>query len=499
MRIQSLSMLYASKFSNSNKQRNIQTSFRSQNNTSDSFFKSEVYTQEKYEEQQRINPNTAFIYNPNLTPEQKQKMIDESPILTQGHPFSEKTNLKTPDWYNRECFVFDSFFYERPKKSPQLINVYDLTIPINKKNFDKLEQNAPNLLSFDDICAENNIWNDYLRSYINRGHLRPFTLTDKNGQKERNIRLVDVTDPINIEGLERLKKLAPITVERKGQSPYPTSKISCWISIPELSRLGFGEQKELLEHLKAGRLKGKLEVVEKEDGTKKLRAAVDINRLENQDLLEDVRTFRCEFISDLAQKTGINIETIENEILNGNFVTIKDLLSIGRKKEPLINIEEEQNAQTLEKLLFEKNVADSILQAEKDEKEQLRKDKMSVRMRLTWHLCPQTKSVVNAIFSQDKTIAALSDRKKELENYIAQREDGEDNSDLLQSIQSIEKEIEVEMKKLYKTMWNICGTEEYKNALAKSKEFIEIYEKKGLSEIEDKEIRNILAAYKVKR
>lgn len=495
MRINRISNFSNLKYSNINRS----ISFRKQKETSDSFFKSAVYTQEKYEEQQKINPNTAFIYNPSLTSEQKQKMIDESPILTLGHTFSEKTNLKTPDWYNRECFVIDSFFYERPKKSPQLINVYDLTIPINKQNFDKLEKNASKLVSFDDVCENNNIWHPYLRSFIDRGYLRPFTLTDKKGKKERNVNLIDTTDPINIKGLERLQKLSPIKIERKGQSSYPTNETSCYIKIAELSRLGFGDKKELLEHLKAGRLKGKIDIVEKEDGTRKLRAAVDINSYRTQDILDDLRSFRCVFITDLAQKTGINIETIENEIISGNFEPIKDLLSIGRKKEPLINIEEPQNAQTLDKLLFEKNIADSLIQEKKDLNAQQKKDKMSVRMRLTWHLCPQTKSVVNAIFSQDKTIASLSARKKELENYIAQREDNEDNSDLLQNIQSLEKEIDIEMKKLYKTMWNICGTKEYKEALAKSKELIELYEKKGLSEIPDKEIQKILASYKVKR
>ena len=158
-----------------------------------------------------------------------------------------------------------------------------------------------------------------------------------------------------------------------------------------------------------------------------------------------------------------------------------------------------QNAKTLEKLLFEKNVADSILQAEKDEKAQIRKDKMSVKMRLAWYLCPQTKSVVQALFSQDKNLSSLSDRKKELESYIEQSSDNQDNSDLLQRIQSLEKEIDIEIKKLYKTMWNICGTEEYKDALAKSKDLIALYEQKGLSEIEDKEIKKILADYKVKK
>lgn len=309
MRINSISSISNFEYSNLNRA----ISFRKQNESTDSFFKSAVYTDEKYQEQLKINPNTAFIYDPSLTSEQKQKMIEDSPILTLAHTFSLKTNLNTPDWYNLNCLVADQFYYERPKKSPQLFNVYDLTIPINKQNFEKLAQNAPNLLSFDDIGSKYGIWHDYLRSLIDRGHLKPFTLKDKNEDKQRNVKLIDVTDPINIKGLERLQKLAPMREERKGLSPYPTSKTHCYVNIPELSRLGFGEQKELLEHLKAGRLQGKLEVVEKEAGTKKLRAAVDINSYKNRDILENLRSFRCEFISDLSRKTGINIETLENK------------------------------------------------------------------------------------------------------------------------------------------------------------------------------------------
>lgn len=495
MRINSLSNVFNIKHSNLNQF----VSFRKKEETSDSFFKSAVYTDEKYQEQLIKNPNTAFVYNPSLTSEQKLKMIEDSPILMHTHEASLKINIKAEHWHNPKCFVGDDFYYERPKRQPQLIKVFDLTIPVNKQNFEKLEQNAKNLIPLDTISRNCNVGHDYIRTFIQRGHLEPFTLTDNKEDKQRNLKLIDITNPVNIIGLERLEKLSPIKVERKGQAYTSDNKTQCFINVAELSRLGFGEPKEILGHLKAGRLKGKIEVVEKEDGTKKIRANVDINNERTQNVLKDLRSFRCDYITDLAQKTGISLETIENEILNGNFILIRDLLSIGNKHEVLINVEEEQNAKTLEKLLFEKNVADSILQAEKDEKAQIRKDKMSVRMRLAWHLCPQTKSVVNALFSQDKNLSSLSDRKKELEKCIEQSEENQDNSDLIQRIRSLEKEIDIEMKKLYKTMWNICGTEEYKDALAKSKDLIAIYEQKGLSEIKDKEIQKILADYKVKK
>ena len=379
-------------------------SFRKQNETTDSFFKSAVYTDEKYQEQLSKNPNTAFVYSPSLTSEQKLKMIEDSPILMHTHEASLKININAEHWHNTKCFIADDFYYERPQRQPQLIKVFDLTIPVNKQNFEKLEQNAKNLISLDSISRKYYVGNDYLRTFIQRGHLQPFTLLDKDGEKERNTKLIDFTNQINIEGLERLEKLSPIKVVRKGQAYTSNSKTQCFINVAELSRLGFGEPKEILSHLKAGRLKGKIEVVEKEDGIKKIRANVDINNERTQKVLEDLRRFRCDYITDLSQKTGISLETIEHEILNGNFTPIRDLLSMGNKHEILINVEEEQNAKTLEKLLFEKNVADSILQAEKDEKAQIRKDKMSVKMRLAWYLCPQTKSVVNALFSQDKML-----------------------------------------------------------------------------------------------
>ena len=89
--------------------------------------------------------------------------------------------------------------------------------------------------------------------------------------------------------------------------------------------MGFGKPKELVEHIKAGRLKGKLEVVEKDDGTKKLRATVDINNFGTKQTLADLRSFRCDFITDLAKKT----ETVDREHPKNSSIYAQEIVSKG--------------------------------------------------------------------------------------------------------------------------------------------------------------------------
>ena len=106
----------------------------------DSFTKSQL-KQQIYEEKLQSHPNVAFLYDPSLTYEEKLETLKQHPEIMSLEQIEEKYQIS-------KKFITSDSFFEIEKftdKHNKNFAYIDLSIDVNRKNLEILDNNKGNL------------------------------------------------------------------------------------------------------------------------------------------------------------------------------------------------------------------------------------------------------------------------------------------------------------------------------------------------------------------
>ena len=186
------------------------TSFKSKNyGHQDTFEVSDVEKKKKFEEQKVKNPNSAFLYDPDLTYEQKVAELKKHPEIKKvndvihGYKF-DSSSIKDD--------IFDFDILEKPifGRRTRKINMryIDTTTPKNKRTIEVLTQNKKNLYDFSSYTFQVDMPNEVFKRYLKIGRMERFEVYPENAKKTgRHSQLIDITNEKNKNAVENYKKL----------------------------------------------------------------------------------------------------------------------------------------------------------------------------------------------------------------------------------------------------------------------------------------------------
>ena len=422
--------------------------------------KNRIKSLKTYLEHIELNPNSAFLYNPDLDDNEKRKMLKAKPSLqtryTLIHQAKIPSNVTEKIFSEKSGYVFDEFDgrliidfdLEANKEAKELVKKAINKINEKQKTIDSYNKLRETHLTVSEFTKEFGITEAQARRFIDEGLI---SKTDTH----RGL-LIDPYDDKNMELIEKHKKLYPSKSEK-----YFIGKDN-YIPAGYLLKLGFGTSiNDLIDLCNLGILNGK---VEQKNDKKVLKIAVSSNA--DESALMDLRTknSNCKTIEMFAKSLHVKQAKIEEAIMNGELEIVPEYIFEDDAKTVYINLKNPKNAEFIDKL-FEKRLEKSLIGE---------KSAMSYRMSLVWAMCPQTKETAKTVAKEQGWVGQILAKADEV---------GEDSL----------SESEKKSLNLYReTFWEKAGTEEYKLAHERAKIAMKEYEKGGIEAVKDPEVRELL-------
>ncbi len=416
-----------------------------------------------YNEKLELNPRTAFLYNPDLSEEEKDKLLAQNDEIYTVRDYAGKLGINSEiinTWGSNGILQLD--------ETEKCIFI-DSKFPKNEELINDVVQNHQNVKTASQILSEFSIPDTSMKTHIKAGTIKPVGF----GEPPKIIGrwddfLIDMDDETNIETLSKYYKLP------KPSKKYFKPDGQTMVPVQYLQKLGYSDAMTLARMVRQGSLNGKIEKVETKPGEKpKIRVLVDTShQVKGEELLRDLRKLNSNTVSpsDFAKDLKIPLKDVRQAIVSGEVETIDEYIFSGDSNEILINKTNPKNAAFIDKKFFEEELIRQ--QRTEQRKQRLRNtvDPMnSLRMRLIWSMCPDTKEIASNVAKSDGLTS----------NIIAKKDNGEELSD-----------IEDKKYKAYcKEFWNLAGTTEFNEARAEAKKIMEQYKAFGLDGVENENAR----------
>ena len=431
----------------------------------------------------KLNPNTGFLRNPNLSHKEKMAILKNNPFIFRATELTTQTGAPSSAWLKERFFNIEYYtnVYSTGKQAPT-IKIIDITDPTNAKSLEYLKSVSQGAVDGEGFRLLTKMDAETYRRYCREGLIEKIQLPHKETGALTNTGLINPNSPKNIAAAERFKALTPKNSSFYGQR---------YISVGDLSKLGFGSPKELVGLIKSGVIDGTIKVIGKnEKGQNIIQATVDTASGKTKLNLKSLREKRCIEIGDLAARSGIKQKQLEDAILAGEMETVERLFAFDSKN-PILDTANPINVATFDKMQFERKLQREALKA----KATARHEEMSLKTKLAWHFCPKTRAAASIAFAQSDI--------KVIQGQIASLKSLLDNPKLTpEEVETLEEQLsilyakeDIELKKIFSSMWKSVGSEEYKTAITKAKEIIAQVRTSGIDSIQDECIAAILRAH----
>lgn len=432
---------------------------------------------QEYLIQERKSPNTSFLFDPLMEAAEKKALLAQhSEIVRREAIYEQIPELKT-------TIKSEKFF------TPTYVNksqIYlDMSNPTNAQNFTILKSKQPKTIN--NLAEELGLSPQDVRRYIANGFFDEISLINAQSQSLNGINAVDMASETTQKGLERVKQLSELTPKVPMQiKVLQGKKKSIMVPIDYLVRMGYGDNKTISDLLMNNKIATVTKEVTTKSGDKKLVTYVDTLDSKASSVLKYAKSQNKNLLSveQMAKRAKVSKTEIEEALLSGELRPI--LEDLGERETITINLADRKNAEYLEKKLFE---ADLVRQD--------RNATNSLRNKLAWYFCPNTKKAASEAFSHNeenlnrikKEIKAL---KELLENPDLKPEEV---SNLEEALTTLKEKEEIELRKTFGFMWSTAGAEEYKSGMDKAKAIIKQFKTQGIDSIQDENIREIITAY----
>lgn len=442
----------------------------------------------------RYNPHSAFLHDPRTTRTQKLTTLNTNPYIYNGQRLTREIGTSSTAWADERCFEYELHKYLNENNRRIKAKIIDMSNPINRANFEKIEEAKSRIMSNSDFRAKYNI-NEYdFKRYCNAGLLERFQLPNKQTGKMVNLGIIDPTTETNQAGIERYIRIAPKKgeiyqkVNNENNSLRSMNRTPIYLNSKELAELGFGSQKHTIELIEKGYYKGAIKTAKNAKGQTVKLAYVDVNNFATRLRLEKERNKYAPTSQDIANAYGIDLFRIEDAMLNGEIDFINEQVFNTDSNYSRINLTNPKNVAMIDRLLFEKNI-------EEQEKE-TRKTMNNLRAKLSWYYSPKTSLAAKQAYASDKKIKPLKAQEQKLISIL---EDitipPEKRKEAEEQLEEIKAKIKVEYRIIAAKMWDIAGTKEYTQACKKARETIENIKANGPGEIQDEKLIQICLKY----
>lgn len=430
-----------------------------------------------YHKKLEEHPSIAFLYNPDIPISERQKMAKESDTIFGFMDLAKYTGTNIgliSSWAKDDLIDFEQIGQVNDTK------FVDIETEKNKKFIEKIKDRAPHTLSGEDLQLKYNFSEGALKANIKSGKMNVLGFDGIPSNIGPLYALFDMEDETNKRVVEEYVKLTPQPSKKYFRS---CSNEKQMVPVQYLQKLGYGKATALAAFIKRGELAGEIiQLPAKEGERPKIRALVDISKyIKGEETLKELRDLNpdADTISNLAKDLGIRVCDVKDAIINDELEIINEYIFAGDRSNVYIDKTNPKNAEFIDRTLFEKEILkEQKAQHRAELKQQRSKEKdplRSLRAKLVWSMCPQTRGAASYEAKIDGYAASL----------LAKEAEGEELS---------EKE-NIKLKSYKKKFWDRAGSVEYSKAHAKATEILSALKEFGLDGVEDEDARALIEKF----
>lgn len=391
--------------------------------------------QKVFEEQTQLHPATAFMYDPELKLSEKFELISQNPNIKSSFDLARELGVR--------CEVVNAWnkaqalHVEHPSHSDLVREQYiDVDFEQNKVFLEMIKKKLPTSMPAGKFINMHNIKENQFREYLVKGEFVPLGTEFMSGLGIDNL-LIDTSNPQNRQTLEKVHRMRPVpSVLYEKSHDYSGVHIPITVPVLYLSRLGFGDPKQLADMVVAGKLPGETKKVVK-DGKEKYSVKVDIEPyVASEEVLKRLRAKNSDVseAKDLTKKLGVKLSDIRYWMQNGDVDIINEYIFYDDYDKVFINTQTPKNKAFLEETMLRLELereleleALSIQKAKKSaetlESRKANDSETSLRMKIAWHLCPYTRAILKEEAKGDKHLGLIiskDENDKNLTSYEQQ-------------------------------------------------------------------------------
>lgn len=436
------------------------------------------YEQDKelYIQKLAANPTVAFLYNPDLPLKVRVAMAEAEPNLHNEPSLTKKLGLSS--YYIVDKWLREgNFDYDLIPRTPISRAYIDVNVDKNAEFLNAVCEKLPHCQDFDTLLFNFNMSKNHAAKLLKSGELKPLEANYIEGETFDAF-LFDIQDEQNAQTLEKHTKLHPTPSKKYYKYPVKNGKTTpILVPVTYLSKLGFAPAKKLASMVKNGTLAGEYEIIQTAQGPR-IKAFVDIRSYtDGEEKLLKLRSINKNTMttSDFARMLGIKKVNIDEALGNGELEIISEYIFPSDSNKVFVDLTDEKTKDFMEQKIFESRILKAQRQeeakAKRQERIRLNSPLQSLRMEIIWSMCPKTKNIASQEAQKDGYLCSII-AKEEAEEELSEKE-------------------EITLNSYRKSFWAIAGTEEFKAAQQKAKEYMEIYKAQGIEGIDDPQIRAI--------
>lgn len=412
-------------------------------------------------EQHACNPRTQFIYNPDLSEDEIKKIAEETEGIYRVSNIASK--LGTTSTFFDKLAREDVITIDSYKRNQYIDVLSEKNKPLFDEFFEAKERGK--LINASNFALRYNYYGFGVAKAVNNGEIKLLgadKFKEMFNSTSYDSFLIDLSNPINIEGVKKHMKLTPIQDNEIFNAPL--GKLPP-VSVNYLAKLGYGTPKQIAKLVESGYLNGYIKTQQTHEGEKKqyyVNLATNMNVKKLLDMREqnpntvDMMTF--------AKMLGVTKAQLKEMTLSGEIEIIPRYIFNEDYCKVFYSLNNSKNKSALDKKLFEKELITKHKKGARSED--------TFRMKIAWYFAPKTRKIAKELAKNDGYL-----------KYILKKlDDGASLSD---------KE-HIKLLSYYKEMWNRAGIEEYQSALELSSIIYKEYKAKGIETIDNPKLREFI-------
>lgn len=417
-----------------------------------------IAQQEAYLEMLQTNPNAAFLFNPELSLDEKTELAPQRKLFNLAQL---STNTQLPKNVLATFFVASKFnYFTEPTEGYSFIDMNDEN---NKEFIDSVIEKAKTSKTSTEVAADYELSAKNMKKLLASDSLSIVGFEDRVSDKEGTY-LIDLSNKDNIKALKRAQRT---TLNPSKATKALTTK-GAKIPAIYLERMGFSSVDRIKELIRSGKIQGVIETVDTPEGKKTRTSIVSTGSfLEMTDMLRYTLGYNKETqkIDSFAKDLKITQRRVKEAIENDEVSIIPQYILESDKDVIRIDKRTKKTKQFIENIELEHALLAETRKQEIQSRAQKRDEINSLRLRLAWRYCDKTKAIASMLAKDN--------------GYVVKLLIKEDNDEELTP-----KEKAV-VNSYRKQVWSLAGTDEFKQARRQAKEIIDTYLKSGVEAVSD--------------
>lgn len=261
------------------------------------------------------NPNTAFLYNPDIKPSEYNIIGYNSPVRKVSNMFGDDYHLPTE---TRELFIKRGLLDVEQVSGEKYI---DISTPKNAELIAQILDKKDSLVQVFQFGRKYNLPLTAIKRMVYEGKI---SIIGGDKQSISEYDLVDTSDETTQETIARHVKLTPQASKKYSSSSFYQNNE---VPAAYLAKIGLGKFQDIVRLYQARKLSGKTIDVQTPDGVKK-KLYINVTSEAAKMNLQELRNRNKDIISkqDLMKELKMSASQLEEAILDGKLDIIPEYL-----------------------------------------------------------------------------------------------------------------------------------------------------------------------------